>query len=140
MDSIQGQKRKNEKDYQINLNKKRARCPTPVSPTPVRSEKTPNKDKGEEKPPGKKIKTEAQSPKAEGPPNEKPNHSQKAKYRALRVPVDEEFAARRNGGEETVEPLDKKPKDAVSVDEEFAARSNKMEETEEPRDEKPNDA
>lgn len=44
LDSIEEQKKKTEKDCQINLNKKRGRCPPP----PVRSEKTPNKDKGEE--------------------------------------------------------------------------------------------
>lgn len=115
-------------------------------PTPVRSEKTPNKDKGEGKPPGKRIKIEAQSPavakaeETEEPPNEKPNHSQKAQDRSLRVSVNEEFAARGNEAEETEEPLGDKPKNSQKVGQEFAARSIGGEETVEPLDKKPKDA
>lgn len=141
MDSIEGQQKKGEKDYQINLNKKRAR-----SPPPVPSEKTPNKDRGEERPPGKRIRTEAQPPavakaeETEEPPNEKPNDSQIAEDRAIRVSVGEEFAACGNEVEEAEERRGDKPKDSQKVDEEFGARSNEIEQTGEPRDVKPNDA
>lgn len=116
MDSIKGQKKANENDYQLNLSAKRTR-----SPTPVRSE---------EKPLEKRVKIEAQSPtiakaeEMEELPDEKPNDSQK---------VDEGFAVRSDEENETEEPRDESSNDGqktkdraiyVPVDEVFAARNN----------------
>lgn len=116
MDSIKGQKKENENDYQINLSAKRTR-----SPTPVRSE---------DKPLEKRVKIEAQSPaiakaeETEEPLGGGPIDSQK---------VDEGFAVRSDEENETEEPRDESPKDSqktkdraiyVPVDEVFAARNN----------------
>lgn len=116
MDSIKGQKKANENDYQINLSAKRTRSPT--------------LGESEEKPLEKRVKIEAQSPtfaKAEETkelPNEKPNDSQK---------VDEGFAVRSDEENETEEPRDESSKDGqktkdraiyVPVDEVFAALNN----------------